>query len=240
MSNSSPTSEQGHANHGPTGDSAEPSRNHRETLYPLNDVSLLVKTYSHDLRNTLNGMDLDLTLLGEASDDPQILETTKRLQATAAEIGRQVQGLIAKFGIESPFEIPVIQIAERWKVDMEQLEASPTVEWNIESTDELVYTEAGLVRNLLWEMILVSQRICPKQPLQLSCFCNEGHAVFRVAVAGCPMEPRRLQLQSPFWLALCRLAERCHGSLVPAVLEEQSTLDLRLLLPLMPTEGSGS
>jgi hypothetical protein len=210
-----------------------------QVLYPIKDVSLMVKTYSHDLRNTLNGMDLDLTLLSEANSEPSVLEAVKRLQSTATEIGRQVHGLMAKFALESPSQIPVIQIVERWKMDGALLDIEPQVHWTIEPNDEVIYGEASLIRNLLWEMLQLTQRICPKKPLLLTCTCRGGEAVFEATVPAVPAEPRRVQLQQAYWQALQRLAERGACRLQPPLLEEDRPLCLRLVAATQPmTESS--
>lgn len=200
-------------------------------LYPLQDISLMVKTYSHDLRNILNGMDLDLTMLHEASSDANTREAIKRLQATTAEIGRQAQGLISKYGTETPFDIAVIQLAERWRLDAGLLENGPPLHWVVEPSDHLVYGEAGLIRNLLWEMLLISQRIAPRKPLHLTCRCEAERAIFQVAVPNARVELRRAELQDGYWRALGRLAQRGEGQLLPAVLGETQDLLLQLMLP---------
>ncbi|MBL9169448.1 MAG: HAMP domain-containing histidine kinase [Verrucomicrobiales bacterium] len=209
-------------------------------LYPLKDVSLMVKTYSHDLRNTLNGMDLDLTLLSEANSEPIVLEAIKRLQSTATEIGRQVQGLMSKFALESPSQIPVIQIVERWKMDGALLDITPEVHWIIEPEDEVIYGEASLIRNLLWEMLQLAQRICPRKLLKLTCTCRGGKAVFEILVPEAPAEPRRVQLQQAYWQALRRLAERGVGRLDPPQIEENQPLSLRLVAATRPMADPAS
>ena len=66
-----------------------------ETLpnVPWERVDRFVGQLTHDIRNGLNAIELQLTFLGEISTDPEAVEEVKRVRATLGNVTRQLQTL---------------------------------------------------------------------------------------------------------------------------------------------------
>jgi len=87
-----------------------------ETDSPISSaevIAALVRRHTHDLRNSLNGIELELTLLAEA--------TEKAEQATSIEKARQelraaeamIRLFAAKFAVEDKTTVCVSDVAEQ-------------------------------------------------------------------------------------------------------------------------------
>jgi signal transduction histidine kinase len=200
--------------------------------YPISDIALVIKRYSHDVRNALNGMEIELTSLGEAATDPAVLESVKRLREAGAEVGRLIQGLSSKYSTETAAILPVIQIAERWSADARYLAPHNILEWNIVAGSQVVWGEAGLIRSLLKDMLELAVAINGKRSLRIDCRCEEGRAVFTITAREGNKVVRNLDFHQAYWTVLRRLAERNQGIMDPAYLGSSDSSSLRLSFPL--------
>jgi light-regulated signal transduction histidine kinase (bacteriophytochrome) len=200
--------------------------------YSLNDIALVVKRHTHDVRNALNGMELELALLSDSATDPATREAVRRLREAGVEIGRLMQGLSAKYGTEESSAVPVVQIAERWNADAHQVATGVSLEWNIRLGSEMVCIESGLVRSLLKDVLEMAVRIGSKRSLQIDCHCEDGQAFFEISAKDCNAGIGIINSQQTYWEALRRLAERNHGLMTPATLSSTGSFPMRLSLPL--------
>ena len=200
--------------------------------YPLSDIAVVVKHHTHEVRNALNGMELNLTLLEEAATTPTLQEAVKRLREAGAEIGRLTQGLFSKFGAEAPSVIPLVQIVERWSADARHVTSAVPLQWSVQLTDELVCADMGLVRGLLKDALEISVRISRKRPLQINCHCEAGFAVFEVVALGFSAITSVNNSQPAYWTALRRLAERGKILMWPESLEQGPNPRIRISIPV--------
>src|SRR5689334_20844337 len=98
--------------------------------YSLNDIALMIKRHCHDVRNVLNGMELELTLLDEASTGAATREAIDRFRNSNTEIGRLVQALSSAYSMEPPAVLPAIQIAELWNADSGHVAPGVDLQWS--------------------------------------------------------------------------------------------------------------
>jgi len=202
-----------------------------EPTYALNEVARVIKRHTHDVRNALNGMELELALLDEAMTEPSARAAIKRLRQANGEIGRLVQALSCKFGTDPPCLIPAVQVAERWSAGARHIDVA--IEWNISLDRESLLAETGLLRSLLEDLLDVAIRLNRKRPLTVHCHAAEGRVVYEInAREGLAPGNAVIEAQQAYWAALCRLAERGPGSLFPAVLTATGSFPMRLSLPI--------
>ena len=201
--------------------------------YALSDIAQVVKRHTHDVRNALNGMELELALLDESTKDPAARAAIKRLRDAGSGIGRLMQAVSSKYGLEQPCVIPAVQVAERWSAGARHLGAEIPIEWSISLDRESLYAESGLIRSLLEDILDVAIRLNRKRPLRVHCHAREGRAVYEItAKDGHVPSNAVVEGQQPYWAALCRLAERCEGTLGPAKLTVGGSFPMMLSLPV--------
>lgn len=196
------------------------------------DVAVMIKRHAHDVRNVLNGMELELTLLGEATIDPSILEAAKRLREAGTEINRLLQGLSSKYSNESPTIIPAVQVAERWTADARHVASAVPLKWNIDLHHQTVRVDPGLIRSVLRDVLDTAVRIHGKGPLQINCYCDESRALFEIAADECRINAGVIGAQHSYWAALRALAERAAMLIEPEALDPHRVFPIRLTLPL--------
>ena len=79
-----------------------------------------------------------MILLEENCTDAGTREAVNRLRQAGIEIGKLMQGLSAKIGMEPPGALAALQIAERWNIDARPIAAGVPLQWDIQLTDEIV------------------------------------------------------------------------------------------------------
>jgi signal transduction histidine kinase len=204
--------------------------------YLSNDVAVVIKRHVHDVRNALNGMELELTLLSEGAPESTAREAVKRLREAGGEIGRLMQGLSSKYGMESPCIITAVQIAEQWNLDARQVVFGAPVQWNIQLGSENVCVEAGLVRSLLKDALEMAARIGGRRSLQVNCRCEGGRICFEISTNERNTGVGIIDSQQAYWTALGRLAKRGQILMRPEMLSPNGSFPIQLSLPLHQPE----
>jgi len=206
-----------------------------ETIsYSLNDVALIVKRHTHDLRNALNGIELELMVLEGEVTDAATRKAIERLRDSGAELSRLIQGLSSKYSLEGVGSVPAIQMAELWNADARYVAAGVEVEWNIRLASECVVVEVGLVRSLLKDMLELAVRIRGKRPLQIECRCEGGCIQFSIATASGAVGAGIVESQQTYWAALRRLGERTQAAITPVRLSCADSFPMRISFPIHP------
>ncbi len=200
--------------------------------YSLNDIAVLVKRQSHDVRNILNGMELEMTLLEENNPTPATREVIERLRDASEELNRLVQGLLAAYSLESPTSLPAIQVAELWQADARRTASGVAVNWTMRLGSESVSGEAGLLRCVLKEVLALAIRFAGKRSLQIDCRCEGGRVIFEITTSEGQADAGLVEAQQSFWTALGRLAERSQITIEPRTLTMDGSFPIRASLPV--------
>lgn len=201
--------------------------------YPSEDIAVVINRHTHDVRNALNGMEIELTLLGEgAATDPAMRDAVRRLRAAGAEMSRLMQGLSSKYAMQSPGVIPAIQIVERWQADSRHVASDAPLSWSMQLGDGTVWVEAGLIRTLLKDALEMAHRISGKRPLQINGRCEGGRIVFEIAGEDGGASTGLIDSQQAYWAALRGLAERGQILMRPEILSPHDCFPMQLSMPL--------
>ena len=72
---------------------------------PWTRVENFVGQLTHDIRNGLNALELQLTFLGEISTDPEALDEIKRLRGTLGNVTKHLQSLRSSLGTTTPYPL---------------------------------------------------------------------------------------------------------------------------------------
>jgi signal transduction histidine kinase len=204
--------------------------------YSLNDVAVLVKRHSHDVRNILNGMELEMTLLEETNTTPATREAIERLREASVELNRLVQGLLAAYSLESPTSLPAIQVAELWQADVWRIASGAALNWSMRLGSESVSGEAGLLRCVLQEVLALAIRFAGKRSLQIDCRCEGGRVIFEITTSEGQANAGMVEAQQLFWTALGRLAERSQIVVEPRTLTMEGCFPMKASLPVVTVQ----
>ena len=105
-------------------------------LVPWDRFERFVGQFSHDVRNGLNALELQLTFLGEISTDPEAVEEVKRLRRTLGDMTRQMQAVKIATGPAKPsiLDYPAADLFDDLRERLAKLfpEAAAKTAWHIE------------------------------------------------------------------------------------------------------------
>lgn len=100
-------------------------------LIPMPRLSQFVRQLSHDVRNGLNAIDLQATLVSELATDPETATEARKLRAMVSNVTQSLQQLGGYFGAMQPNTIPfparelaealVERIAKAYPAEMEKV-----------------------------------------------------------------------------------------------------------------------
>jgi signal transduction histidine kinase len=203
----------------------------------VNDVAVMIKRHAHDVRNTLNGMELELTLLGEATTDPAMREAVDRLRQAGAEISRLLRGLSSKYANESHCVVPAVQVAEQWSADSRHVAPGVQLKWKVNFLDENILVDPGLIRSLLGDLVDTAIKINGRSPLQISCYSDGDRALFEIAADVFQINRSMVDGQRSYWAALRAVAQRASIVIQPDALDHDVVFPIRLTLPLHSPEN---
>ncbi len=124
---------------------------------PWERVEKFIGQLTHDIRNGLNALELQLTFLSEISTDPEAVAEVKQLRATLAEMTRQLQAVKLKTGAVSPYtmEYPAGDFFEDLRERFERLHAADAgrVRWEIAAGGIVLLVDPELGISALLEII---------------------------------------------------------------------------------------
>ena len=124
---------------------------------PWPQVERFIGLFTHDVRNGLNALELQLTFLGEISDDPDAKAEVKRMRGSVAEITRQLQAVRLAAGTPAPhaFSYPAADFAEdlRERFNRQRADTPARVQWEIEPGTASVEVDPELSLTALLELL---------------------------------------------------------------------------------------
>ncbi len=200
-------------------------------LYPLGDVAVITKRHVHDVRNALNGMELELTLLEATAKEAETREAVKRLRECVSETGRLMQRMASRYASQAAASVPALQIAEQWRMDARYVVPDAVLEWSIQVSTESVSVEPGLIRSVLADMLQTAVIMGGRKALRVNCRVDAERVVFEIAMGKGAAIAGMIDGQKGYWTALRRLAERNLATMEPEELGPTG-FPLRLLLPV--------
>lgn len=116
-----------------------------------------VRQYTHDLRNHLNGLELEAALLAEVVEDPEGVQSVGRLRNQIRTVAGNLRTLSGKFSEPSP-NLSALAAQELFLIWEDQAKAlgsrGPKVTWNNELSGEKINVDAAAVADVLKELMV--------------------------------------------------------------------------------------
>jgi signal transduction histidine kinase len=122
---------------------------------PWSRVASFVRQHTHDIRNDLNSLDLEVALLGDIVDDPEARESLARMRSLIRESANRLKELSARFTEPRPMLGPLAasELFEIWKEQLAQLPQPLAVNWESRFTDRTLSVDANLLALALRELL---------------------------------------------------------------------------------------
>jgi len=196
-------------------------------------TSALVKFHAHDLRNFLNGLEMDLTLLAESADGVERPAAVRRMRQETRRADAMIRCFAARFAVENKTAHSVADVAEQWTADARSLLPEAMIEWQIRSGDAALQIERARVRSALDDFIVLAARKCPRQPLKAGCAIEGSQAIFSVYGAPSSSLKKDDSLDSLLWSLIHDVATQNGASLERNSAAQQKQFAWHLAFPIV-------
>ena len=163
---------------------------------PWPRVERFVGRFAHDVRNGLNAVELQLTLISEIAADEEIKEEVRRVRASLADLTRQIQAV--RLATAAPtthsFPYPANDFFEDLRERFERQHGTEAgrVEWKLEAGTAAVNVDPEQTMAALLELLgNAAQFAAQGSPIRAEANAGSGTVTFTILqqVAAAPVEP---------------------------------------------------
>jgi hypothetical protein len=125
-----------------------------EPQIPWSRVAAFVRQHTHDVRNGLNSLDLEISLLREIVAGSEAEECAERVRKQARAVAEQMRTLSALFQAPQPAAAPIAarELLLIWREQNAALPGAPKIQWVNKVGDEKVSVDAGMMATIFREL----------------------------------------------------------------------------------------
>lgn len=191
----------------------------------------VVRRHAHDIRNHLNGLELDATLIEEFAPDPSLEPMVAQMRRHLTQLEATVKALVAKFTPPRPMAVNSGDVMQLWRMQVSRLTGpEQPIEWVESLENDSLDADLKALIPVMCDLTLAAARRAHGKPLKASLHPGSDSVVAELR------EPP-LQGQPPYdLLALEAPFVRLHGCRLEMV-EDQVTHEW-LTLVTFPRQGS--
>ena len=137
----------------------------------------IVLKHVHDVRNSINGLDMEAVLLTERSTDPHVIQTLGRIRLEIKHLEATVKSLMFKFAAPQPMAFPTRDLLQLWQGQTAPLEdATHRIEWSMAGDSSVITVDAQAILSVLRGLVLTAWSRYPR-PVIRAAIINTAAAV---------------------------------------------------------------
>ena len=193
-------------------------------MHPAPDLSWshlaqFIRQLTHDVRNDLNGLDLEAVLLADLIPDGEAAESVARIRAQGRRLAGDLRVLSAKFADPKPaLELYAArELFLIWKDQLAALQPAPTVEWKDTIGAERVKVDATALAHVFRELLANAQSFGTGAPIFAEARMEDRSIVFELR------EPKGAPVETASW-GRAPFASMRHGHYGLGLWEVQRTI----------------
>jgi signal transduction histidine kinase len=155
-----------------------------------------VRQHTHDIRNHLNGLDLEAALLSELiNGDTEVKASVGRLRQQIRDISTELRALSGKFAQPSAAmcEVAVRDLFQIWKDQASVLEPPPQVEWRDSSGTARVSVDLEALARTFRELFANAVAFGTGDKLRAAVDVEKGRVAFKL------VEPKAEAADASAW-----------------------------------------
>ncbi len=182
-------------------------------------LAQFIRQHTHDVRNGLNGLDLEAALLAELVPVGEAAEVVARIRAQIRRLAADMRALVAKFADPKP-TLALYAARELfliWQDQLAALDPAPTVQWSGALGAEQVNVDATALANVFRELLANAQDFGTGAPLLGSARMEDRQVVFELR------EPKGAPVETASW-GRAPFASMRHGHYGLGLWEAQRTI----------------
>jgi signal transduction histidine kinase len=155
---------------------------HSVAELPWSRVAAFVRQHTHDVRNDLNSLDLESSLLSDIVTDDEAKESISRMRRQIRQCATKLKALSAKFSDPRPIPGPISarDLFEIWREQAEDLNEPLEMSWDSKLGEESVSVDVALVALALHELLENASTFSAGAKIAASAFSNEDAAIFEL------------------------------------------------------------
>jgi len=165
---------------------------------PWTQLAAFVRQHTHDVRNHLNGLDLEAALLAELVEGGEAKASVDRLRRQIRTCANQLRALSSKFS-EPPTgraAVPASMLMLVWQDQAAALEPKPEVAWAEDVGDAKVTVDPESLAQTFRELLVNATSFGSGKPLQAKAEVTDGHVQFTLS------EPKDAPVDPSQWTPL--------------------------------------
>ncbi len=144
----------------------------REVLFKM------VHRHAHDIRNCFGGLDLEATLIGELSGDPEVEASVDRIKSHLKMMDGYVKTLLMMFDSPRPVVVTAGDLLQLWRLKLGNYQSSnQIIEWPAGHELMPISVDTRAVVHVLCNLTLAAWQRAPGSPLLATLEVAEGNLV---------------------------------------------------------------
>jgi hypothetical protein len=182
-------------------------------------LATFIRQHTHDVRNDLNGLDLEAALLADLVPSGEATETVARMRTQVRGLAANLRGLAAKFTDPHP-TLALYSARELFLIWQDQIAAlapAPAVRWSHALGAQQVNVDAAELANVFRELLANAQSFGTGAPVLASARMEGRQIAFELR------EPKDAPVETASW-GRAPFAAMRHGHYGLGLWEAQRTI----------------
>ena len=182
-------------------------------------LAQFIRRHTHDVRNDLNGLDLEAALLADLVPDGEAGESVARIRAQIRRLAGDMRTLAAKFADPQPTRAlyDARELFLIWQDQPAALDPAPAAQWSDAPGAEQVNVDATALANVFRELLANAQAFGTGAPLHAAARVENRQVIFELR------EPKDAPVETAGW-GRAPFASMRHGHYGLGLWEAQRTI----------------
>lgn len=163
---------------------------------PWTRVAAFIRQHTHDVRNTINCMDLEIELMSDVVVGEEAEESMRRIRGQLRSLELQMRSLSSAFHEPRPMTSPIGArvLLQIWREKHAEMENAAQIDWVNELGEEEVNVDVEMISAVFKELLANAVAFSPAgEPLTVTASAKDGKVVFELR------EPKKEALDPSLW-----------------------------------------
>jgi signal transduction histidine kinase len=162
---------------------------------PWSRVAAFIRQHTHDVRNHLNSLELEASLMTDLISDPEAVECLGRIRAQIRTLASNLRALSVKFQEPKVLVSPIAasDIFEIWKEQWSALSERPQIEWKNDLGGQMLTVDCASLASVFTELLHNAKAFGTGDTLTASAFSDGLDVIFELR------EPKRDPVDPKEW-----------------------------------------
>jgi signal transduction histidine kinase len=158
-------------------------------------IAKFVRQFTHDVRNQLNGLELEAALIAESLTTQETMESLARIREQLHHVAGNLKALSSKFAEPSPTLSPItaVELYLIFKEQAASMENLPAIDWTHTLQGERINVDATELANVAKELLVNARDFCPCGRLEIRGSAENGNVIYEFR------EPKSASVQTALW-----------------------------------------